>query len=48
MGLAPPELGQFDGWESSGEEEREREREGEEGGGEWGWGGSGGGCRHSD
>ncbi|EER96629.1 hypothetical protein BDA96_02G189900 [Sorghum bicolor] len=29
MGLAPPELGQFDGWESSGEEERERER--------WGW-----------
>lgn len=27
MGLAPPELGQFDGWESSGEEERER----------WGW-----------
>uniref|UniRef100_A0A0E0QQC0 non-specific serine/threonine protein kinase n=1 Tax=Oryza rufipogon TaxID=4529 RepID=A0A0E0QQC0_ORYRU len=27
MGVAPPELGQFDGWESSGEEERER----------WGW-----------
>lgn len=25
--MAPPELGQFDGWESSGEEERER----------WGW-----------
>jgi hypothetical protein len=27
MGVAPPELGQLDGWESSGEEERER----------WGW-----------